>query len=289
MTKKSSMHTAPNGRMPPNGTTNNGCAYHGGDGTARTSRFVRVGGAPKHGGGPPASCLCCCFDATRAAPHAASGPAMRTKPTAENETVANVETDRLTAAVEDSRVPATNDASVAAPPCARTTIESPPSVRATAAGYASTVAAVRDASRLVFRRCGASVEEVVVVVWGSEKKVATAAATKPLSGSITTKVATTARPSDPRFAGLNTPTNAAPRTAKLVANNCVPEPTKSARSGAYEGARKTSPCTSFQPDSSSSSGAALYAEMSFLRVLKRIIATTPVRKRTIMSELTMEK
>jgi hypothetical protein len=53
----------------------------------------------------------------------------------------------------------------------------------------------------------------------------------------------------------------------------------------------TSPCTSFQPVSSSTSSAAsvaLYRLKSRWRVRIMIMATMPERKSTIMSELTIE-
>ena len=87
-----------------------------------------------------------------------------------------------------------------------------------------------------------------------------------------------------------------PSTAKIIVITvivkvCTPVPTRTESIMGMRGGRKTSPCTSFQPVSSSTSSVtsvALYLARSRCSVRIMIIATMPVRKRTIISELTIE-
>mmetsp|Transcript_39507 Transcript_39507/g.88388 ORF Transcript_39507/g.88388 Transcript_39507/m.88388 type:complete len:286 (+) Transcript_39507:267-1124(+) len=96
----------------------------------------------------------------------------------------------------------------------------------------------------------------------------------------------------PRLAGLKKPSNANSRVEPVMQKSWAPVPISTAKSiFAFPGARNTSACTSFQPDSSLASSRAsgsLYCAMSLFNVRTKIIATITVRKTTIMVELVME-
>ena len=97
--------------------------------------------------------------------------------------------------------------------------------------------------------------------------------------------------SPPRFAGLRKPSTANTMVTTAMPSSCVPVPTYVASHAACGGARNASPCTSFHPVSSCASSAVsswLYLAMSRCSVRSMIMATMPVRKRTIMRELMME-
>mmetsp|Transcript_27831 Transcript_27831/g.91095 ORF Transcript_27831/g.91095 Transcript_27831/m.91095 type:complete len:273 (-) Transcript_27831:677-1495(-) len=94
----------------------------------------------------------------------------------------------------------------------------------------------------------------------------------------------------PRLAGERKPSTAKPSVMTVIPRSCTPVPTHTERSEKFSGARKTSPCTSFHPVSSCASSAVsswLYLEMSRWSVRNMMSATIPLKKSTIMSELTM--
>merc|ERR1719399_1036235 len=95
----------------------------------------------------------------------------------------------------------------------------------------------------------------------------------------------------PRLAGERKPSTAKTIVITAIEKVCTPVPTRTESIMGARGGRKTSPCTSFQPVSSSTSSAAsmaLYRLKSRCSVRIMIIATMPERKRTIISELTIE-
>mmetsp|Transcript_39463 Transcript_39463/g.127709 ORF Transcript_39463/g.127709 Transcript_39463/m.127709 type:complete len:351 (-) Transcript_39463:161-1213(-) len=98
-------------------------------------------------------------------------------------------------------------------------------------------------------------------------------------------------PSPPRLAGERKPSTAKIIVMTVMQKVCAPVPTRTESIIGFCGGRKTSPWTSFQPVSSSTSSAAsmaLYRLKSRCSVRIRIMATMPERKRTIISELTIE-
>mmetsp|Transcript_29154 Transcript_29154/g.91270 ORF Transcript_29154/g.91270 Transcript_29154/m.91270 type:complete len:225 (+) Transcript_29154:337-1011(+) len=98
-------------------------------------------------------------------------------------------------------------------------------------------------------------------------------------------------PSPPRLAGERKPSTAKTIVMTVMQKVCAPVPTRTESIIGFCGGRKTSPWTSFQPVSSSTSSAAsmaLYRLKSRCSVRIRIMATMPERKRTIISELTIE-
>ena len=97
--------------------------------------------------------------------------------------------------------------------------------------------------------------------------------------------------SPPRLAGERKPSTAKIIVMTVMVNVCTPVPTRTDNIIGIAGGRKTSPWTSFQPVSSSTSSVAstaLYRLKSRCSVRIMIIATMPVRKSTIMRELTIE-
>mmetsp|Transcript_9611 Transcript_9611/g.33800 ORF Transcript_9611/g.33800 Transcript_9611/m.33800 type:complete len:219 (-) Transcript_9611:698-1354(-) len=98
----------------------------------------------------------------------------------------------------------------------------------------------------------------------------------------------------PRLAGERKPKTANTISVTAIMSTCTPEPTSTdSTMGPNQplGGRKTSACTSFQPDSScesSSVDSSLYLAMSRFSARIRIMAIMPVRKSTIMRELMME-
>jgi hypothetical protein len=95
----------------------------------------------------------------------------------------------------------------------------------------------------------------------------------------------------PRLAGDRKPSTAKHIVMDAMPSSCTPVPAAHASVPASAGGRKTSPCTIFHPLSSAASStlsSSLYWLMSRRSVRTMIMATMPDRKRTIMSELTME-
>mmetsp|Transcript_31073 Transcript_31073/g.53148 ORF Transcript_31073/g.53148 Transcript_31073/m.53148 type:complete len:208 (-) Transcript_31073:543-1166(-) len=106
-----------------------------------------------------------------------------------------------------------------------------------------------------------------------------------------TKSSSIAVISPPRLAGERKPSTAKTIVMTPMLRHCTPVPTSTESIIGYCGGRKTSPCTSFQPVSSSTSSVAsawLYRLKSRWRVRIMIIATMPERKRTIIRELMIE-
>mmetsp|Transcript_39708 Transcript_39708/g.55393 ORF Transcript_39708/g.55393 Transcript_39708/m.55393 type:complete len:243 (-) Transcript_39708:640-1368(-) len=95
----------------------------------------------------------------------------------------------------------------------------------------------------------------------------------------------------PRVAGDRNPRQAKKRVTHTTPMICDPVPRSTERSIGFPGGRKTSPCTSFQPNSScasSDSSALLYREISLCRVRTRITPIMHDRKTTMINELTIE-
>ena len=98
-------------------------------------------------------------------------------------------------------------------------------------------------------------------------------------------------PRDPRFDGDRNPRRANVIVMPTMTKSCEPLPNNTLRSSGFLGVRKTSPCTSFHPESSCIPSSAsplvperssrlnesnlLYRAMSFLRARVKIVATMP--------------
>ena len=96
---------------------------------------------------------------------------------------------------------------------------------------------------------------------------------------------------EPRLAGERKPSAAHAIEMKDIPRSWQPVPTLVARSVTFGGVRRTSACTSFQPDSSSSSSFSsgeLYPAKSRCNVRTIIIATIPERRKTMTNELRIE-
>mmetsp|Transcript_25461 Transcript_25461/g.73430 ORF Transcript_25461/g.73430 Transcript_25461/m.73430 type:complete len:214 (-) Transcript_25461:524-1165(-) len=105
------------------------------------------------------------------------------------------------------------------------------------------------------------------------------------------KVSSVAVSRPPRLAGERNPSIAQPMETTAIARSCMPVPREAERRIGCCGGRKTSACTSFQPDSSarsSLSSGELYRDTSLLSVRIMIMATMPVSSRTIARELMIE-
>eukprot|EP00962_Isochrysis_galbana_P013222 scaffold3767_cov114-Isochrysis_galbana.AAC.21 len=96
---------------------------------------------------------------------------------------------------------------------------------------------------------------------------------------------------DPRLAGERKPSIAQPMEMKDMQSSCIPVPMVVASHVPNGGGRSTSACTSFHPDSSSSSSFSsteLYSARSRRSVRTMIMATMPDSSSTMTRELRME-
>merc|ERR1719421_2726787 len=136
-----------------------------------------------------------------------------------------------------------------------------------------------------------AVSSVSAFHWWPLNALYVIAAEYPATDPMSTKSSNVTVSIEPRLAGDKKPSAAHAIEMNPMPSSCMPVPTDVASSVTLGGVRSTSACTSFHPDSSSSSSFSsteLYSARSRRRVRTMIIATIPESRKTMTSELRME-